>query len=216
MHPKIRACVRVSPSKATDLYNAPAWANLNTSLRQLGRTAEAITRSWSALHELTKGELNRPSRGPAHGDSGKAGGGGGGGSGDSGKAGGGSGGSGGPGGSGSVRLGDAALGSGAFRQRCGLAVVCIKWGSKYDSGYVNKLFFGVRRHLPAARLVKGSPDGGQGKEEGDAAAKGRSFRFVCFTDDPRGLAQGIETAPLAADPNPNFKVKTFNGASGRT
>ena len=44
-----------------------------------------------------------------------------------------------------------------------LTVVCVKWGTKYDSEYVFKLFRGVRRHL---RL---------------------DHEFVCFTDDNTGL-----------------------------
>lgn len=44
-----------------------------------------------------------------------------------------------------------------------LTVVCVKWGKKYDSEYVLKLFRGVKRHL---------------NQEHD---------FVCFTDDDKGL-----------------------------
>ena len=44
-----------------------------------------------------------------------------------------------------------------------LTVVCVKWGTKYDSEYVLKLFRGIRRHL---RL---------------------DHTFVCFTDDDTGL-----------------------------
>lgn len=48
----------------------------------------------------------------------------------------------------------------------------MKWGTAYGPEYVNRLFAGVRRHLPGLQ------------------------RFVCFTDDVAGLATGIETAPL--------------------
>lgn len=51
-------------------------------------------------------------------------------------------------------------------------VMCMKWGRMYGPEYVNRLLAGVRRHLP------------------------RAFRFVCFTDDPAGLAPGVEVLPL--------------------
>lgn len=51
-------------------------------------------------------------------------------------------------------------------------VICMKWGTKYDAVYVNRLASMVRRHLS------------------------RPHRFVCFTDDPRGLESGIERQPL--------------------
>lgn len=51
-------------------------------------------------------------------------------------------------------------------------VICIKWGTKYGPDYVNRLYGMVRRNLSAP------------------------FRFVCLTDDTRGLAPGIETLPI--------------------
>lgn len=51
-------------------------------------------------------------------------------------------------------------------------VICIKWGTLYDAGYVNNLYHGVKRHLK------------------------RPHRFVCFTDDATGFEPGIETFPL--------------------
>jgi len=47
-------------------------------------------------------------------------------------------------------------------------VICVKWGSKYGSDYVNKLHSMVRRNMT------------------------RPFRFVCFTDDTDGIAPDIE------------------------
>ncbi len=55
-----------------------------------------------------------------------------------------------------------------------LTVCCVKWGKLYGPEYVNTLFDMVRRNLQA---------GFQGK-------------FVCFTDDPTGLDEGIETRAL--------------------
>jgi hypothetical protein len=43
-----------------DKFNQSAWCNLNTALRMLGRTEEAIFRSWTALKDLTEGQLRRP------------------------------------------------------------------------------------------------------------------------------------------------------------
>lgn len=55
-----------------------------------------------------------------------------------------------------------------------LTVACVKWGKAYGPEYVNILFDMVRRNLPA-------------KFPG---------RFVCLTDDPVGLEEGIQTLPL--------------------
>lgn len=51
-------------------------------------------------------------------------------------------------------------------------VMCIKWGVRFAPAYVNRLYAGVRRnlHIP--------------------------FRFICFTDNGEGLADGIEIFPL--------------------
>ncbi|MBM9594238.1 glycosyl transferase [Roseitranquillus sediminis] len=51
-------------------------------------------------------------------------------------------------------------------------VISIKWGKRYGAEYPNRLFAAVSRHL--------SPP----------------FRFICFTDDPTGLVEGIEAMPL--------------------
>lgn len=51
-------------------------------------------------------------------------------------------------------------------------IICTKWGTKFEPDYVNRLYRMVRRHLAG------------------------EFRFVCFTDDPRGFEAGIEAMPL--------------------
>ena len=56
-----------------------------------------------------------------------------------------------------------------------LNVVCIKWGTKYPPEYVNHLARAVRRHLTLPH------------------------RFVCLTDDPRGIDADVETKPLAEE-----------------
>jgi hypothetical protein len=53
-----------------------------------------------------------------------------------------------------------------------LTVACLKWGRKYGVDYVNILHQAVRRHLTVPH------------------------RFVCLTDDPRGIA--CEILPLPA------------------
>lgn len=58
-------------------------------------------------------------------------------------------------------------------------VICMKWGTKYGPEYVNRLFSMVRRHLH------------------------RPFRFVCLTDNRRGLDGGIESFPLIQLDIPN-------------
>ena len=51
-------------------------------------------------------------------------------------------------------------------------VVCIKWGTKFDAEYVNRLYDMVEKNLTLPH------------------------RFVCFTDDKKGLKKGIEVFPL--------------------
>jgi hypothetical protein len=51
-------------------------------------------------------------------------------------------------------------------------VICMKWGNLYGPEYVNFLRAGVGRHLK------------------------RPFRFVCFTDDARGLRDDVQALPL--------------------
>lgn len=58
-----------------------------------------------------------------------------------------------------------------------VTVLCLKAGTAYGPEYVNILFDMVRRNLRA----------------------GYPGRFVCLTDDPTGLEEGIETIPLPGD-----------------
>ena len=51
-------------------------------------------------------------------------------------------------------------------------IICMKWGEKYDSSYVNKLFNMVSRNLD------------------------RDFRFICLTDDNSGFSSSIESFDL--------------------
>lgn len=51
-------------------------------------------------------------------------------------------------------------------------VICMKWGSRYDPTYVNRLRNMVRRNLNL------------------------KHRFICFTDDSRGIETDIEIKPL--------------------
>lgn len=51
-------------------------------------------------------------------------------------------------------------------------VVCMKWGTLYGPHYVNRLRAMVKRHLT------------------------RPHRFMCFTDDPTGLRDDVEHAPM--------------------
>ena len=69
-------------------------------------------------------------------------------------------------------------------------VLCLKWGTLYPAHYVNRLFRGVTAHLR------------------------RPFRFVCLTDDPQGLAAGIETYPIPEAPagwQPNARYRRWPG-----
>ncbi len=51
-------------------------------------------------------------------------------------------------------------------------VVCMKWGTKFGPEYVNRLFSMVEKNLTIPH------------------------RFICFTDDPRGINPKAETRPL--------------------
>lgn len=51
-------------------------------------------------------------------------------------------------------------------------VICMKWGTKYGSDYVNNLYSMVKRHLTLP------------------------FRFVCLTDDNKGLVNDIDSFPI--------------------
>jgi len=63
-------------------------------------------------------------------------------------------------------------------------VVTLKWGTRYGAEYVNKLFAGVSRNLSLP------------------------FRFVCFTDDNTGLAEGIISFPIPEMDLPPSKLTT--------
>ncbi len=83
-------------------------------------------------------------------------------------------------------------------------VVCLKWGKKYSADYTNRLYHSVKRHLT------------------------RPFRFVCVTDDPADLDEGIEAVGIARNPGypeeewPNLFMKLclfeegFAGLKGPT
>ena len=55
-------------------------------------------------------------------------------------------------------------------------IVCVKWGNKYISQYVNVLYNMVKRHTTVP------------------------FEFHCITDDPKGLDSHINTIMLPNDP----------------
>lgn len=51
-------------------------------------------------------------------------------------------------------------------------IVALKWGNRYSADYVNRLASSVRRHL------------------------GRPHDFICFTDDPAGIDEGVRIFPI--------------------
>ena len=53
-----------------------------------------------------------------------------------------------------------------------LNILCMKWGRAYGADYVNILHRASRAHME------------------------RQFRFICLTDDPAGLDEGIEVFPV--------------------
>jgi len=68
-------------------------------------------------------------------------------------------------------------------------VICMKWGTKYGPEYVQRLRAMVRRHLA------------------------RPHRFVCFTDDPSNLGEGVEALPLPAMDLPPGKERGWRKLS---
>jgi len=55
-------------------------------------------------------------------------------------------------------------------------ILTLKWGKMYSAEYVNRIYRGVVRHLH------------------------RPFRFVCVTDDPAGLSEGIDAVAFPERP----------------
>jgi hypothetical protein len=55
-------------------------------------------------------------------------------------------------------------------------IVCLKWGTRYPCGYVNRLARAVAGHLTMPH------------------------RFVCLTDETDGLAEGVEALPIPPFP----------------
>lgn len=63
------------------------------------------------------------------------------------------------------------------RSQCAkVNILCLKWGHVYGSEYINRLYAGVKRNLK------------------------RPFRFVCVTDDPRGVREEVECRPFPEKP----------------
>jgi tetratricopeptide (TPR) repeat protein len=74
-----------------------------------------------------------------------------------------------------------------------VTIITVKWGTKYNAEYVNKLYRGFKRNTSA------------------------SFRFVCFTDDAQGLVAEIEPRPLLEDWKGWWgKASIFSSAHGFT
>jgi len=54
-------------------------------------------------------------------------------------------------------------------------VLCVKWGTRYSSDYVNKLYHMVKRNMSIP------------------------FQFHCLTDDPTGIVEGVSILPIPKD-----------------
>ncbi|WP_372726169.1 hypothetical protein [Novipirellula sp.] len=66
-------------------------------------------------------------------------------------------------------------------------IVCIKWGTKYGSEYVNRLLRGIEKHLQMP------------------------FRFLCLTEKPEGIDKQVEIHPLPVTP---FDEGAFDARKG--
>ena len=71
-------------------------------------------------------------------------------------------------------------------QKVKLVFVCLKFGTKYGPEYVNNLYSGLRR----GRLLADQEPNTHGGTDSRGALD--DFRFVCYTDDPIGLCDGVE------------------------
>ncbi|GAA5508044.1 hypothetical protein [Novipirellula caenicola] len=66
-------------------------------------------------------------------------------------------------------------------------IVCIKWGTKYGSEYVNRLLHGIKKHLNLP------------------------FRFLCLTENSEGIDPQVEIHPLPVTP---FDENAFDARKG--
>ena len=82
-------------------------------------------------------------------------------------------------------------------------IICMKWGEKFPSEYVNRLYGMVKRNLT------------------------NEFRFVCFTENSKGIRPEVEIQPLpeldlpSGSPERGWRkltvfAKNFGGLSGPT
>jgi hypothetical protein len=53
-----------------------------------------------------------------------------------------------------------------------IKIICIKWGNKYSSDYVDKLFRGIQRNTS------------------------KEFSFVCYTDNPQNIRENVKIEPI--------------------
>lgn len=65
-------------------------------------------------------------------------------------------------------------------------IICIKWGTKYPSAHVNRLYAGIARNVTPP------------------------FRLICFTEDTEGLRPEVETRPL-----PDFAYEAPKNTKGK-
>ena len=67
-------------------------------------------------------------------------------------------------------------------------IVCLKWGNKYPAEYVNRLYRMVKQNISIP------------------------YRFICLTENNEGVMDGIETKPIALDPDLHgwwYKLQLF-------
>jgi hypothetical protein len=63
-----------------------------------------------------------------------------------------------------------------------IQIICIKWGAKYSSEYVNRLYWGIVRNTT------------------------KRFSFTCYTEDPKG----IQSSEIKIEPIPYFTGDWFS------
>ena len=67
-----------------------------------------------------------------------------------------------------------------------IKINCLKWGTKYNSDYVNRTYGGLLKHCQVP------------------------FHFVCYTDDAKGISSKIETKNIKElSPYNTKKVFTY-------
>ena len=65
-------------------------------------------------------------------------------------------------------------------------IICMKWGTRYDSEYVNRLYRSIKRHTT------------------------RKTKLICFTDNDIGISSNVICKPLPKINLPKLNLPEYN------